>query len=188
MILRTHYPINGWRNVCGPIPGLDPQLNNWLLDQDSLTDKLIHASMGNFYVSPLRHSWQRISHSEAVQLNIRDYQWVRVREVLLCCYNEPWVYARTLFPVRTLTGKLGWLRWLNDRPLGALLFSKASMRRSHFEVARLDRDSGIPQSYFAEASSLWGRRSLFYLENKPMLVAEIFLPPLENYLLAENNL
>jgi len=163
-------------------------LQQWLLDQSSLTDKLVKASKGDFRVRLLRQNWQRPSLSEARLLELPWHQWVRVREVLLCGHGSSWVYARTLFPVETLKGKLGWLRMLKTRPLGAVLFNNYQTRRSNFEIARLDQRSQLPKQLFGETEWLWGRRSVFEMNKKTMLVAEIFLPALEKHLSAENNL
>lgn len=102
-----------------------------------------------------------------------------VREVELLCHNQPWVYARSVFPQATLTGRLRCLKKLDARPLGALLFNDPSMRRTHFEVAALN--NAELSGYFNTTSDrfFWGRRSLFFIDEKPLLVSEIFLPALE---------
>ena len=104
-----------------------------------------------------------------------------MREVELLCHNEPWVYARSVFPQTTLTGRLRSLKKLDTRPLGALLFNDPTMKRSHFEIAALSNPELA--NYFTSSSNdfAWARRSLFFLDEKPILVAEIFLPALEQH-------
>ena len=50
------------------------------------------------------------------------------------------VFARSVLPISSLSGSLAHLRRLQNRPLGAILFKNAGMRRSPFEVARLEGD------------------------------------------------
>jgi chorismate--pyruvate lyase len=52
---------------------------------------------------------------------------------------------------------------LNEKPLGEYLFSHPDLIRSSIDITPTAGDS-------------WGRRSLFYLFEKPIMVAEFFLP------------
>jgi len=174
--------INHWHHYQrNPLIQIDPLWRSWLLDHGSLTQRLIQASNGAFQVRKLRQGWQYPTPSEAACLGIKPRQLAFVREVELLCHNEPWVYARSVFPQTTLTGRLRSLKKLDTRPLGALLFSEPSMRRSHFEVAALNYPDLT--NYFTSESNhfAWGRRSLFFIDEKPILVAEIFLPALEQH-------
>jgi chorismate--pyruvate lyase len=73
-----------------------------------------------------------------------------------------------------MTGRLHSLRHLDNRPLGALLFADPTMRRGAMEIGRIPATQ-VPGGQGGDAR-LWGRRSLFYLDGKPLLVSEIFLP------------
>jgi chorismate--pyruvate lyase len=102
-----------------------------------------------------------------------------VREVLLRCDDEPWVFARTVIPATTLRGRTRRLAFLGGRPLGGMLFADASMERSEVEVARIDAHLPL----YARASGgaaigevIWGRRSVFWIAGRPLLVSELFLP------------
>lgn len=99
-----------------------------------------------------------------------------IREVHLMCDDHPVVYARTVIPVSTLVGPQKRLAHLGDKPLGAVLFSDKSMRRSEVQVACLKP----AQVKLATANSedIWGRRSVFRLNDRPLLVSEYFLPDL----------
>ncbi|MDO6562430.1 chorismate lyase [Amphritea sp. 1_MG-2023] len=142
----------------------------WLLDNGSLTQRLIQASNGHFKVKVLRQEWGRPSRAEARALNISGRQKVLIREVQLLGYHQPWVFARTIIPASTLTGKQRKLHTLGSRSLGSVLFRDPSMKRSPLEISRLTLNTG---------EMTWARRSLFYLANKPLLVAEVFLPALQ---------
>lgn len=95
------------------------------------------------------------------------------------CHNEPWVYARSVFPLHTLTGPLRHLKQLDNRSLGSLLFKDASMKRTLFEIAALEARKIKAVKHTAPNELLWGRRSLFYVKNKPILISEIFLSALK---------
>jgi len=152
----------------------------WLLDQGSLTERLLAASRRRLAVEVLQQRWQRASTSEYRLLAIPHRQHCLVREVLLHCAGQPWVYARSVLPACSLRGELRHLRHFDNRPLGQLLFTTPGMQRSPFEIARMAaRDlprAARPPQQAAQKDALWGRRSRFVLYNKPLLVSEIFLP------------
>lgn len=148
-------------------------LRAWLLDEGSLTRRLQRASGGDFRVRVLRQEWARAGCAEARLLGIDGRELCLVREVALVCRGEPWVYARSLLPERSLRGPLRFLRGLEARPLGALLFRDPTMHRGTRQFARLPA-AAIPLPGVREPA--WGRRCLFYLRGRPLLVAEVFLP------------
>jgi len=155
---------------------LPPGSREWLLDQGSLTKRLIKRSGGTFYVQLLSQRWQRPRPSEVRLLGMPERELAIVREVALMCFDQPWVFARSVIPASSLTGRLRQLRHLETRPLGAMLFSDPGMRRQPFELAAIDGDSlQIPES-LRQQQTLWGRRCRFELSDKPIMVSEIFLP------------
>ena len=95
---------------------------------------------------------------------------VLVREVRLLGCGQTWVHARSLIPATTLTGRHRKLAHLGNRPLGEVLFSDPGMQRGDIETAR------VP--LYSADSRAWARRSVFMLDHKPLLVSEVFLPPL----------
>ncbi|MBN0985769.1 chorismate lyase [Amphritea sp. ZJ14W] len=142
----------------------------WLLDRGSLTQHLVQASQGQFSVEVVRQLWGRPSRSEARALNIDPRQRVLIREVRLLGHGQPWVFARTIIPASTLTGKQRKLKGLGCRSLGSVLFRDPTMKRGPLQISRLMLNCG---------DTAWARRSLFYLANKPLLVTEVFLPALQ---------
>ena len=148
----------------------------WLLHTGSLTAALRHLSEGAFNVQILDQSWRQPSLEERRALNLRDRSLALIREVLLCGHGEPWVYARSVLPERSLSGQHRHLRNLDNRPLGELLFNRPDTRRGPIVLNQLARNS---RSQVESLSSLshraWGRRSTFWMGDKPLLVAETFL-------------
>jgi chorismate--pyruvate lyase len=154
----------------------------WLLDSESLTARLRARCRGKLTVEVLSEAWQRPLRSERVALGMRDHEFGMVRQVRLLCSGTPWVYARTVIPGKTLRGRNRRLTRLGSKPLGEMLFTDKTMRRSEVEIGRLAPEHvlyGAALATDAPASeSVWGRRSVFFINNKPLLVNEIFLPAL----------
>ena len=147
-----------------------------LLDSGSLTQRLIRASHGNFSVNVLMQAWQRPDFTERRRLALKDNERAFIREVGLVCNGEVWVVARSVIPRRSLQGSSKRLSRLGNRPLGATLFKDPGLSRTLFEVCQLNAQHLPDFSTLLPQQSLWGRRSVFRLRGKPLLVSEIFLP------------
>ena len=159
--------------------GLQKKWQHWLLDNTSLTQRLrIHCGM-QFRVEVLKENWQRPLSTEAKILNIPLRQYVRIRQVYLHCHNQPWVFARTVIPQSSLSGVHRRLARLGTLPLGTILFAYHSLQRSDLQIAQLQSGDALYTLATSDLESappkLWGRRSIFYLAYKPLLVYEVFL-------------
>ena len=155
---------------------LPTAIRPWLLDSGSLTQRLIKASNSDFRVELLSHHWQRPRHGEAQLLDMGSRESSIVREVILRCHGQPWVFARSVIPARSITGHLRRLRKFSDSSLGELLFRDTSMRRHPFQLARIDGNSPQIPPLLRQPQPLWGRRCRFELAGKALMVSEIFLP------------
>jgi chorismate--pyruvate lyase len=173
--------ITRWKAQCcylhaAPPPALRP----WLLDRASLTLRLQQLCPGRFRVRLLAQAWDRPFGDEAQLLGMRSGSRALIRQVQLLCGEQAWVYARTVIPVSSLRGRLQRLARLGNRPLGGMLYADPSMQRGGVELARL----GTGQAMHTAATfhlapppgEIWGRRTVFRLADKPLLVSEIFLP------------
>ena len=158
------------------------QWRGWLSDTGSLTQRLLDASDGNLKVQLLRQELQQPRLSERQALGLSPRRLALIREVVLLGNDQPWVYARSIIPLSTLTGRLRRLRHLDNRPLGALLFQDPTMTREPVEVAcHTPANAQLPHAMGSIHAPMWGRRSIFRLDNKPLLVGEIFLPDFKPY-------
>lgn len=158
---------------------VDPACLSWLLDTDSLTQRLIAACDGQFEVEVVSEQWQKPMRSERCALGLKQGQLARIRQVRLLCSGRPCVFARTVIPHTTLKGPVRRLTMLGTKPLGAVLFADPTMRRDEMQIASLDRNNflyDIAMNKLKNKKTIWGRRSVFYLSDKPLLVNEIFLP------------
>ena len=98
-----------------------------------------------------------------------------IREVALLLGDKPVVFARSVFPVSSLEGKLGHLRRLQNKSLGAILFQHPNMQRSPFELSHMPGDSEYLPIEFRQPAPAWGRRSRFDIEGRRLMVSEVFL-------------
>ncbi len=148
------------------VAAFSSEVRQWLLDEGSLTSRLLAASQRSFRVEVLSQGVQAPSADESRALGLPVRSQALVREVALWVDDEVWVRARSVIPLSSLKGELGFLKRLQDSALGALLFKDPNLKRSAFEVseARIGSVCAV------------GRRSLFLLKGKPLLVAETFMP------------
>lgn len=175
-----------WRDANDCV--LNANLKSWLLDPTSLTARL-KSHCHQFRVELLGQNIEVCQESESVAL-IPAGEKVLVREVLLFCDDKPQVFARSLLPLSSLTGAEQALANLGTQSLGQVLFNNPSLQRQTIEVAEFTEKSAVgklakqlsiaeqlpgPELCFSSSKNLWGRRSIFVLENKPLMVSEVFL-------------
>jgi chorismate--pyruvate lyase len=167
---------------------LPEHLQSWLLDPDSLTARL-KTHCHQFRVELLGQKVEPCQAHEAV-FDIPVGEKVLVREVLLYCDDKPQVFARSLLPLSSLTGTEQALANLGTNSLGQVLFNNPSLERKTIEVAMFDVNSSVGKLaqnlQFSVTYPLWGRRSIFVLEDKPLMVAEVFLPDAYAYQTVES--
>ena len=158
---------------------IPPSLRGSLLDTGSLTTRLARYCKGDFHLRLTGQGWQRPLPDETSALQLRRGSYALVREIYLQCNDIPWVYGRSIIPARTCTARERRLAFWGQRSLGNYLFSGRDTQRSEIEIAIIrPRDSLFhlaSQSMVADSDHLWGRRSIFYIRNKPLLVVEVFL-------------
>jgi chorismate lyase len=152
------------------------QALSWLFDHDSLTARLKRHCL-TFEVRVLSQRYQRPTLDEQKILDVRPGRFALIRQVCLYCNGTASVYARTVIPTTTLTGHRRVYANLGTRPLGAMLFADRTMQRdevmvSEFLLAELPLENSNREGH------CWGRRSIFRVGGKPLLVSEYFLPEL----------
>lgn len=179
----THVPRNRqrWR-AHDQLPRRQPcdALRRWLFDAGSLTRRVQRACPGRFEVRVERQDWGRPRLDECRALRLRLPRRALIREVHLLCDGQPWVFARTVLPLTTLRGRGQRLAHIGSRPLGAVLFADPHLRRGPVEVTRVLPGERLftaaVQGLRRAPAEIWGRRSVFWLDGKPLLVSEFFLP------------
>lgn len=163
--------------------GLPLQLRDWLLDTGSLTQRL-QAHHQAFQVRVIGEGNFPANSDELELLNSKAGDCF-IREVVLECDGHASVFARTVIPQITLSGPGQRLTSLGSKPLGAALFADPDMRRDISQLAQFNDNSDMARLCRALHLSfrypIWGRRSLFQLQNHPLLVTEVFLPDSRPY-------
>jgi chorismate--pyruvate lyase len=159
-------------------------LSEWLRDPASFMQRLKRHGILGAKIQVLNQGWKLPSLEERKLLSLRERHLAMVREVLIASVEGQWMFARTIFPASTLTGKEQKFLRLKNRPLGTMLFSDPSMRRSEFYFARLQAGSDwhkrTAEHVAIAGKDCWARHSVFHISNKPLLLTEVFLPPMAN--------
>ncbi len=158
---------------------ISAETKSWLFDSGSLTARLIDQCEGRFSVKVLSLKRATPTPDEVKVLGLRYRSQALIRQVLLYCDDKPVVYARTIIPLSSLRGALRGLVLLGNKPLGAVLFSDKSMQRKPVEITSIV-PSHVCYSWtqFKGSEAIWGRRSVFTLKGRELLVSEFFFPTL----------
>ena len=143
----------------------NPAIQRLLYDQGSLTRQLIEVSNGCFRVQTVELEWRNLLGDDLRKLfgPVAPSHKFWSRKTVLLCEGAPAVLAHSLMPEHAAQSALDQVLELGEQPLGEYLFSQNGLKRGAFQFAQAG------QGY-------WGRRRLFYLDSKPIMVAEFFLP------------
>ncbi|MCI0401869.1 MAG: chorismate lyase, partial [Gammaproteobacteria bacterium] len=157
----------------------------WLLEQKSLSRRLQRVCSGQFEVRLTDQKWDLPMQEEAGVLGLPLDEQALVRQVYLLCNERRWVYARTIIPAGTMKGTRRRFASLGSQPLGDLLFGDRNTSRGAVEIAKISPQEKLFSLATGDASgsgdAIWGRRSVFTVQDKPLLVVEVFLPELTGY-------
>ncbi len=152
----------------------------WLTDEGSLTQRLRAVTHGKIEHRIFQEGLDIPENNECQFLNIPERTETYVREIDWWHASKLWVAARVIIPKETARGHDHPLRTIGKRSLGDILFANPNVDRGDFEFAQLTRahvlfhraELYVPKSL----SFIWARRSLFYFDEAPLLICEIFLP------------
>ncbi|MFT6987357.1 MAG: chorismate--pyruvate lyase [Psychromonas sp.] len=160
------------------------KIASWLYDKRSLTKKLERLCR-QFSVQVRQQTIVNVP-DHSLSGYFSNETKILVREVFLYCDNLPVVFAQTEIPLSTLTEQQAQLAEIGSQSLGNILFQDPSMKRGAIEIAQLTDKSMLapisPEFKQNYDHPLWARRSLFYLNDNPLLVSELFLPAATIYL------
>lgn len=157
-------------------------LRGWLSDRGSLTRRL-KARHADFRVSLVACGFAPPFLDEAQALRLSPKAHAYVRDVLLIGGGHIRVFAHSVLPRASLHG--GWcgITRLGTKPLGEALFTNPRIRRLGLTMRRLDARHPLFRAAQEHAGltvpHLWARRSVFCLNERPLLVTEVFLPAID---------
>lgn len=166
-----------WQNTL--IPDISADLQAWLTHSGSFMERLRSKNIHNAAVSVLSESWSspELWETDCLGQCLSD---ALIREVIIASGEQYWMYARTVIPRETLVGDLSELAHLKNRPLGSVLFNHPLMQRGAFDFIHLqpgmDWHAKVMSYVKRELPALWSRRSIFSIQNKSILLTEVFLP------------
>lgn len=156
---------------------------HWLFRPGALTAGL--RQVGHVRLRVLAEYADGAPLDEAQAMGIAPGSPVWIREVLMSVNGVDSVPARSLTPLRASHGAWQGMRRLLTRPLADMLYHDSTVIRSPFACRRL----ASPVPFHASAhgvlpaerrdqdgSRIWARRSVFWRQGQPLLVAECFLP------------
>jgi len=172
-----------WRSR--PAPSLSVLQKQWLTRPGALTVAL--RALGNLKLRVLAEYSAGAQPDEAYRLETTVQTPVWVREVVMEIAQTECVVARSVTLLRASHGVWQGVRRLQSRPLTDILYDDVTIKRSDFEVARLTRQIPLYQTAKRALSHssgmhslcqqpLLARRSVFWRQGTPLLVAECFLP------------
>jgi len=127
----------------------------WIRDDQSLTQKL-KKKYQDFRVEVHKQEELEIYNHE-INLLGNEENFI-VREVSLYGDNQPVVFARSVIPKNTKTDSI---MKIGNKPLGEILFTDPNILREQIEITF--------------HNDIWGRRSVFVMNNCRILVSEFFL-------------
>jgi len=166
-----------WHEDYQAIPDL---WQSWLLYPGSFMQRLKKNGVTDSSISIVQQTWQAPLLDEKKQLTIIGREWALVREVLIKNNNNHWMFARTVFPRASLTGKERQLARLKNRSLGSVLFRHQQMQRSKFKFTQIMPETNLHNKIIKLTKRnfgiLWARNSIFWLGEKKLLLTEIFFP------------
>ena len=135
--------------------GIPEKVLFWIRDDQSLTQKL-KKRYPDFRVEVHKQEELEIYNHE-INLLGNEKNFI-VREVSLYGDNQPVVFARSVIPKNAKTDSI--MR-IGNKPLGEILFTDPNTLREPIEVTF--------------QNDIWGRRSVFVMNNSRILVSEFFL-------------
>lgn len=146
---RQQLATESWQLEPNELPA---EIFEWLLHQGSLTEKL-QSICRCFQVEVVTEQWQVVGNGNDPAKN-----WLR--EVMLKCGENDWIFAQTFLPQSTVESVGQKVLELGENAIGLWLFPQNPTRIS-LEWQRVD--------------GLYARRAIYHLQGYPIEIRELFL-------------
>ena len=157
---------------------LPEAVQSWIYEAGSLTQRLRDYYGNAITVSILFHQWRTPFLSERLQLHLPQHRYGLTREVMLHTKGKPLLLARTIIPEATIKVAHRNLAHLGTRPLGEVIFSYPDLERIAMDLVLIKPATWTEQAQQKAHINqpIWGRRTVYAIHKRPMLVSEFFLP------------
>lgn len=167
-----------WRdaNRC-LLGGVPPGLASWLLEPNSLTQRLKNSFSAPFSVRLAGQGLAKPFLADARQLKQRQQCHALIREVRLEVGDKPFVFARSTLSQKTAHA-LNELTHLGNKPLGEVIFAYPDLQRLSLDIAKINVNQlkkEVRES-IGEQNFIWGRRNTYQINQHIFIVSEFFLP------------
>ena len=148
------------------------ELKTWLYASGSLTQQLTDLAGGVFSVQPIQEHYKRLTFidSQWMKMPHQHTSWVR-ESYLFGCEQQPWVKAKSIFPILSIHAKARLFKHIRNKPIGKFLFQRTNPQ---CERRVLFLDEG------------WTRQSCYTWHGCKFIVQETFLPAFEQFLKQQN--
>ncbi|MDO9268368.1 MAG: chorismate lyase [Methylobacter sp.] len=157
---------------------LPKNVQSWTYEPGSLTQRLRDYYGDAIGVKILLQQWNTPFLTERRLLKLHENKYSLIREVLLHADGKPLILARTIIPTRTIKAAKSNLAHLGSRPLGEVIFSYPKLERIEMDVTFIDppiwTQPAIAEGHIDQP--IWGRRTVYAIAHRQMLVSEFFLP------------
>lgn len=158
------------------------------LTKPKIISTTMQACCENLTLSLLSQQQAQVLPDEAEILELNSDEQALVRMIYLCGNSVPWSFGRVIVPQPTYKKYQQAFDNLGTKPIGvALLHYNPKVRRSKFEYTELNSGHTLFQlaiqshSFETQPINLWARRSLFFYNNLPLLINEVYLPNIPKY-------
>lgn len=168
-----------WReNRIGTRLQLPESVQSWVYEGGSLTQRLRSIYGTSVAVKLLFQQWRKPLLSERRLLGLQEPHWCLTREVLLHADGKSLILARTIIPAATIKIANRSLSRLGTRPLGEVIFSYPKLARIAMDIALIQPTTWTDLARDAAGlqQAIWGRRTVYEIKQRQMLVSEFFLP------------
>ena len=145
-----------------------PELKTWLYASGSLTQQLTDVADGEFRVKPIKEHFKRLSlvDSRWMRMPQQHTSWVR-ESYLYGCQEDPWVKAKSIFPILSLHARARIFQHIGEKPIGWFLFQRT---QPYCERRVIQLQEG------------WTRQSCYTWHGCKFIVQETFLPAFEQFI------
>jgi len=176
-ILFNHEP-DWYEHRRGSHHTLPESVQSWAYEAGSLTQRLRDYYGNTITVIILFHQWRTPFLSERRQLHLPLSRFSLIREVMLHTNGKPLLLARTIIPEETIKVAHRNLAHLGTRPLGEVIFSYPDLERVTMDLTLIRPTDWTAQTQQKAHinQTIWGRRTVYAIQKRPMLVSEFFLP------------
>lgn len=160
---------------------------NWLI-RPYVLSKALRRICNEFSVQLISQEFGFLNDDETEVLNGAPFEMGLVRQTFLKGDGNTYVYARVVIPKQTYISNKEMLRIIGEKPIGEnFLYNNPKMSRSIFQIKLLKPHHQLYKNAVnftdEKPPELWARRSVFHLDNDPLVISEVFFDAIPDYVL-----